>query len=270
MKKIIILFLLIAFTFVVSNAEQTDNIKDIWKFKLNISGSVNQGSYSNWQQSSGTNSFVWTLGVLSLLEMDNPSLYLRNKLKTEYGETKQGDDISKKALDRFELESILNFKSEYLVFQPFLKIDTKTQYNVFLDPVILAESVGVGKDFLPGFNIKIGITAREIFVNSQVRFTEDYSTPQIEKFKFQLGIGSVLEYESKWTSNMIFNSKLEIFSPYLFKFANVKMFWDNDLIFKCTDVIHVKFVLLIAYDEDWSKDFQMYENLNLGLVFNIF
>lgn len=269
MKNTLFCSIIVFFVSVVSCAEENKTNQEQWKFDMQLTANILQSSYSNWQMSSGTGSFSWSLGLLSCLKVDTEYNSWISKLKTEYGQIKEEGEIAKKALDRLDFESFLNFKTEAR-FEPFLRFNFKTQYNYFLDPAILIEGIGVGKDILPSLNIKIGIAAREIFVNTQTRFTENYSTDEIEKFKFQIGISSIIEHENKIMPNMLLISRFEAFSPHLLSFENIKIYIDNDLIMRINDLMNVKLTLLIAYDEDWSKDFQMYENLSLGFVFNIF
>lgn len=276
MKKFLILFLLINFSF----AQDTSRVEIITKATSGIN--ISQISFTNWAQG-GENSFSWTLfGNLSIATKSS-DWTTRNSLKFAYGRTKLGTQDFRTNDNEFFIETIISKNVGWAV-DPFFSnsirspittgysYKTKTPERIadFFDPGYVTQTFGFTYDRVKGIKTRLGVALQEIFTNRQRKYSDNPDTKdKVEAFKLETGIESVTSSEFLVMENIFYKGSLRLFS----KFENMKYWdirWDNTITAKVNNYVNVNFNFLVLYERKQSLKTQIKEALQLGLVYNIF
>jgi hypothetical protein len=108
-----------------------------------------------------------------------------------------------------------------------------------------------------------------VFTNVNTKYTDDPTTTKVETFKFDLGFESVTTSEVTLAQNLVLKSNLRLFSR--FKELSVwDVRWDNALIARINDFMNVNLSFLFVYQKDQSKQGQIKQTLQLGIVYTLF
>jgi hypothetical protein len=276
MKKFLILFLLINFSF----AQDTSRVEIITKATSGIN--ISQISFTNWAQG-GENSFSWTLfGNLSIATKSS-DWTTRNSLKFAYGRTKLGTQDFRTNDNEFFIETIISKNVGWAV-DPFFSnsirspittgysYKTKTPERIadFFDPGYVTQTFGFTYDRVKGIKTRLGVAIQEIFTNRQRKYSDNPDTKdKVEAFKLETGIESVTSSEFLVMENIFYKGSLRLFS----KFEKMKYWdirWDNTITAKVNNYVNVNFNFLVLYERKQSLKTQIKEALQLGLVYNIF
>lgn len=274
------LILLIPVNLVIA---QQDTTKTTGWFPKGIAGlNLSQIALSNWSQG-GDNSLTWTITGDFGLKYKNESITFDNTLKTAYGRTKLGDQEFRTNDNDFYLVNLVSKNIDDWAVKPYFsnsirtaltkgydyKTTPKTEIADFFDPGYINQSIGFIYDRYKYFTTRLGLGAQEIFTNVNTKYTDDPATPEIETFKFDMGLESVTNSEINVAQNLLLKSSLRLFSR--FKRLSVwDVRWDNSLIAKVNDFINVNVTFLFVYQEDQSKQGQIKQTLQLGIVYTLF
>ena len=90
----------------------------------------------------------------------------------------------------------------------------------------------------------------------------------MEKTRIEYGAESVTDLEYKVSENILFKSKLEMFSN-LVALNEVDVNWDNLVTAKVSEYINVSFNLNLFYDRNISKSRQLKQTLAVGLSYSV-
>lgn len=276
MKKFLILFLLINFSF----AQDTSRVEITTKATSGIN--ISQISFKDWAQG-GENSFSWTLfGNLSIVTK-SLDWTTRNSLKFAYGRTKLGTQDFRTNDNEFFIETIISKNVGWAV-DPFFSnsirspittgysYKTKTPERIadFFDPGYVTQTFGFTYDRVKGIKTRLGVALQEIFTNRQRKYSDNPDTKdKVEAFKLETGIESVTSSEFLVMENIFYKGSLRLFS----KFEKMKYWdirWDNTITAKVNNYVNVNFNFLVLYERKQSLKTQIKEALQLGLVYNIF
>jgi len=108
---------------------------------------------------------------------------------------------------------------------------------------------------------------------SQIVFPEPYAddpdTRKIEKTKVEPGITSVTNLKKQFNEDVIFTSKLDIFTD-LEAFNRIDMTWENNLTLKVAKHINVSVDLVLFYDRDITRKLQIKQVLAVGFTYTLF
>lgn len=247
-----------------------------------IIGNLNltQSTFENWT-AGGENTLAWQLNLNTDFTLDEEKYNWANKGKFTFGQTKIGDQDTRKSDDEINLESVFIYKLG-LYLNPFTSANFITQfakgYNYkapakiaisnFMDPGYITLSAGVG--YSPGDYLKtrlggaIKITSTRDFPTP---YADDPKTLELEKTKTEWGLISVIDYKRKIHNNIIYTSKIELFSN-LKAMNEVDVRWDNLFSSKVTEYIAVGLNIQLFYDRDLSIRRQLKEALTLGLTYS--
>jgi hypothetical protein len=246
-----------------------------------IVGNLNltQASFDNWTQG-GENTLAWQISLKTEFKLKQEKYEWVNATKFSYGSAKVGNNEARKSADEIKFESVYTRKLNRLL-NPFVAItaatqftagfkydgDAKTQVSKFMDPGYFTQSVGLG--YAPNEEIKtrLGVTVKETITSDfSVPYADEPDTPQIEKTKVEPGISSITEFKRNFDENILFNSRLDLFSD-LEAFDRIDVLWENNLSFKISKFFNVNFNVDLFYDKDISKRRQLKQVLAVGLTY---
>ncbi|MDP4218898.1 MAG: DUF3078 domain-containing protein [Bacteroidota bacterium] len=289
MKKYVvaaILFVAIAIPldgFAQQKADDKDTIKHGWTHSLISTLNLSQVSYTNWA-AGGANALAYNLLIDGRSIDEQVNTNWTTNYKFSYGQARLANLGLRKTDDKIDLESILAYKmSEH--YDPYASVTFKSQFTTsfvyddvagtktavsgFLDPAIATEAVGMSYRHAASFQTRLGVALRETFTNHYNVYTDDPSTPQIEKSKIEGGLESVTQVELALDDNILFKSKLELFAP--FKTMDViTVRSDNVLAMKVNKYIVSSLGVQLINDRVVTPRTQIKEVLALGLTYAIF
>lgn len=221
-------------------------------------------------------------GIFDAIYKSNPWL-LKNNLKLAFGRTKLGNAQFKTNDNEIYLENMLVYDIAWPV-NPFFSNAIRTvlakgyDYSKtpaepiaeFFDPGYITQSLGFTYSYDKYFTTRLGAAIQETFTKKYTRYSDDLGTlDKIEKFKLETGIESVSETSLPFVENMLFTSKLRLFS----RFNRIKV-WDirsdNTITAKINKYFNVNLNLLIVYEKDQSPRTQLKEALQLGITYTLF
>ena len=250
-------------------------------WKNTITGNLNfsQSSFSNWTQG-GENNWAWQLDLNGKFENKQEKYDWVTAAKISYGRTKVSDQESKKSADEIRLESVFTYKANTYI-NPYFAVtgesqltkgfdfsqSPKTEISKILDPGYFTESSGLGfepfKDFKTRFGVALKQTVASEFAS---RYSDDPKTAKIEKVRSEVGAEAVTDFSSKLSENILFTTKLELFSN-LASFEEIDVRWDNIFSAKVSKYIGVNFNFKLLYDRDISIRRQIKQVLGVGVTY---
>lgn len=282
MKKLIIVFLVLSGTYTFSMDDSLHQSN--WLYSGVAGLNISQISLNNWTQG-GDNALAFTLlGNFGAKYVDSPWTF-NNGLKLAFGRTKLGEDDFRTNDNEFYLESILSYSFGWAVDPYFsntvrtviskgfdYKVTPALQTSQFFDPGYITQSFGFLYHKLPNVTTRLGIAFQETFSNKfyYLGYADDPSTPnELEKFKFDTGVESVTEALYSIEENVLFGSKLRLFS----RFNSLDVWdvrWDNLITAQISKYFNVNFNVLLIYEKQQSPKTQLKEALQLGITYTLF
>lgn len=255
-----------------------------WKHSVVSALTVTQISFKDWAQG-GENALAWTARLDGKSTLDDTAFTLGNGYKMVYGQAKIGQTKSRKTEDRIEFESVLTYKLGTYV-NPYVGATLKTQFSTgvtvdaagvetpvskFFDPGYLTQSAGVGYQPLKEIKTRFGVALREIATSTYWTYANDPRTPPQDRVKIRIdgGFESVTDVELKLDDNVLFRSKLELFSP-IRKPSDATLRMDNALTATINKYMVVILNVMLINDERASTRLQVKEMLSLGLSYALF
>ncbi|MDZ7266589.1 MAG: DUF3078 domain-containing protein [candidate division KSB1 bacterium] len=251
-----------------------------WKKGLIGVLTLTQNSYSNWTQG-GENAVAWKGVIETLWENNQATINWKNTAKLAYGQVKQGDQEVRKSDDELRVESVLTYKvgkylNPYISFNGLTQIANGYDYSKqprllvsdSFDPTFLRQSMGMGYKASGNFVTRLGLSLKETIVGTQA-FRPLYGNTLDENVRVETGIESVTDFSHKLEENVLFTSKLEMFSAFE-HFDKVDVNWDNTLTAKLGKLFTANLNVRLLYDEDLSKKRQLKQVLGFGVSYTFF
>ncbi|MFQ5706955.1 MAG: DUF3078 domain-containing protein [bacterium] len=250
-----------------------------WKNQIVSTLNLTQASFENWTQG-GENTFAWQINLNTRFVHKEKTYVWANEAKFTFGLAKVGDKEARKSSDEIRLESVYTRNVGWLV-NPFFAGtvvtqfaagfqydgDNKTQVSKFLDPGYFTQSIGFGYARGDVFKTRLGATVKETVTNDfPAPYADDPNTAKIEKTKTEPGISSVTNFQQKLHENILYTSKLDMFSD-LEAFNRIDVLWENNLAMKVTKLINVSFNVDLFYDRDLSSKRQIKQVLAIGFTY---
>lgn len=266
-----------------SNAQQTQQEQPEYGLKKEIVATLNltQASFDNWKQG-GESSLAWQTSLDMNFDLDEEKHGWANSVEFELGFAKIAGEAARKSADDIKMESVYTRKLGHLL-NPFVAVtaqtqfvagfnfddnDQKTNISKFLDPGYFTQSLGLG--YTPGKNFKtrLGATLKETITSDFAKpFTDDPDTPELEKSRVEGGISSVTNFKKSFEENVLFTSRLDLFSD-LGAFDRIDVLWENNLTLKVTKYINVNLNVDLFYDKDISDKRQVKQVLLVGFTYS--
>jgi hypothetical protein len=283
-KKLLLLICLIVGISKISNA-QVDTAaapavaKDtLWKKGGIIAINFNQVALDNWA-AGGENSFSLT-GLTSLFAYyKKDKVVWDNNLDLGYGLLKQGTAKTRKNEDKIDLSSKVGYdayKSKwYYTFLFNFKSQFDNGYALPNDSEIVSKFLapgyftsGFGMDYKPNdhFSLYISpITSKITVVNDQALADQglygvdpaEYSTGIIpqkikdgKKLRTEFGASLTAKFRKEVMTNVVLNTKLELFSNYADHPENVDVNWELLIAMKVNKYITASIYTQLIYDDN--------------------
>lgn len=251
-----------------------------WKKNLIGALTLTQNSYSNWAQG-GENAVAWKGVFETLWENNQPKTNWKNTGKLAYGQVKQGDQEVRKSDDELRAESVLTYKvgkyvNPYISFNGLTQVANGYDYSnpavplvsEAFDPIFLRQALGLGYKPQENFVTRLGVAVKETIVGTQ-EFRPLYGNALDENVRVETGIESVTDFSQKLEENVMFITKLELFTAFE-HIEEVDVNWDNTLAAKLGKYFTVNMNVRLLYDENISKKRQLKQVLGFGVAYTFF
>ena len=278
--KFLAVLLIILFASQITSGQQ-DSVKlYTWTPMAAVGLNLSQIAFSNWTQG-GQNSLAISFLGTGGLKYYTENMKFKNDLKLAYGRTKLGSQDYRTTDNELYLESVLSRTFGWAV-DPYISNSVRTALGPgysydndttvaiagFFDPGYLTQSVGFTYDKLEKFTTRLGFAVQETFTNKYTQYSDDPTTPDIEKSKVETGLESVTTAELTLQQNLLYKSNLRLFT----RFRHMDVWdvrWDNSFVAKINDYVNVNFAFLLIYQKDQSPKTQVKEALQLGLTYTL-
>jgi hypothetical protein len=284
----VFIFLVLSFFVIIAGIswfeESCEAEEDEWgafEMTRRVVGALNitQNSFSNWA-AGGENSLAYALSLKSKFQNNQPKWIWIATGDFDFGQTKQGTDPIKKTVDKIEINGNYTYKLGKYV-NPYAAAGLLTQFTTgydysqtdtagnfvpksgFLDPLYLTQSAGAGFFIKPNLKTRLGLGFKETIAD---KYRDTYSGGK--RFKFETGIESVTDYETKLQENLLYVTKLSLFSSFA-HLTTVDMNWENTLSAKVSEYVSVNLYLIFFYDKDISNKLQIKEILAIGFTYTM-
>ena len=279
MKKSIVLFLVLSISAI--NAQTPDSLKNKWLPSLVTGLGINQVAFTNWVKG-GENSIAWSLFGDFKLNRESDLWNLKNQIKASYGRAKIGSGTYKTTDNDFYMEDVAIYNLGWAV-SPFFSNSIRTQVTKgydysqetalyisdFFDPGYVTQTLGFTYDKHPNIITRLGVALQEVFTNKFNQYSDDPDTEdKIEKFKLETGIESVTDLNLTVDTNVLYNSKLRLFS----RFESMDVWdvrWDNTLTAKVNSWLNVNFTYQLVYEKAQSPKTQTKQVLQIGIIYTL-
>ncbi len=278
MKK---LFLMILMLLSSSLFAEGDSLSGKWKPDGVAGINLSQIAFSNWAKG-GENSLSWVFFSNIHFNYDGSQYKLKNNFKFAFGRTKLGDAAYRTNDNEVYLENVLTYQVGWSV-DPFLSNTFRTNVSAgfdyksplepkvsdFFDPAYITQAIGFEYGKTKQFVTRLGLAFQETFTNKFRSYSDDPKTTAMEAFKFETGIESVTSTEFLIDDNLLYSSKLRLFS----RFDRISVWdvrWDHLITAKINKYLNVNFNVLVLYEKDQSPKTQAKEALQVGVTYNLF
>jgi len=242
-----------------------DSLIKKWKSGGNYTLTIGQGSLSNW--AAGGDQFSFTINTIlqlySYYRKDRNSW--DNTLDIFFGYINTTSLGSRKNDDRFDLISkygyslnkklnlatLFNIRSQFVRGYTYPN-NTKTFASTFMSPGYIIFSQGL--DFKPKKNLSIffsPLTARWVIVTDpELSRRGEYGVRPGTKSINQLGAFGTLTFEKNFTKNVLYKTRVDLFTNYKTNPQNVDIFMTNVLTAKFGKNLALNWNLDLVYDDD--------------------
>lgn len=254
-----------------------------WKHSLVSGLSLTQVSYSNWAQG-GENAIAYTVSADGMSTLSGPATLWENQYRFAFGQTRLGKQGLRKTDDVIDLASVytyvlgekLNpyasatFKSQFATGYKYDDAGTALPVSRFFDPAYLTQAVGIRYQPAPGIRTRLGVALREVITSRYTVYADDPKTfPEVEKTGVKGGLESVTDVEWKLEENILFVSRLSIFSPFS-DFGEPVVLNKTTLTGKVNSYITASLGFELIYDKVVSPQAQLRQAIALGLSYTLF
>ncbi len=292
MKKIILITSVLLFTSTIFFSQTTDTLKPVpnWTKGGMMSINFTQSSFTNW--AAGGENAVSASGMLNLFSnYKKGNLRWDNNIDLGYGLLQSGTSKFRKNEDKIDFTSkagryafykhwyysaLVNFKSQF--DNGYNLPDDSTVVSHFLAPGYVIGSIGLDyKSSDNSFNVFISpVTSKTTIVNNQRLADAGAYGVQAAKYDTVFGIYQKVEFGNKVRSefggylkftykkeilkNVIYGTKLELFSNYMDRPQNIDVMWENMLNMKINKFISASISTNLIYDHDIPVPVKRTEN----------
>jgi len=197
---------------------------------------------------------------------------------TSLGERKSDDRIDLLSKYGYEiapkwyLGALFNFRTQfangYTYSKDSLNRDVKTLSSASFAPAYVLLSLGIDYRPVDYFSIFISpITERWVIVsNDSLSAAGAYGVDPGKKSSNELGAFLSAKFNKEIAKNIVYTSRLDLFSNYKKKPQNVDLYFTNVLAMKVNKYISANIALDLLYDDDAIKHLQVRQLLGIGIT----
>lgn len=261
-----------------------DTIPKKWKKGGIFTFNLAQGSLSNWQ-GGGDNSSFSAVSFLNLFaSYKEGKITWDNTLDLGYGYinttslgTRKSDDridllskVGYEFTNKLYLTALTNFRSQFSPGYEYGKnavgAETKTKTSNFLAPAYLLASLGVNYKATPFMSIYISpITQRWILVQDDfLSSIGAYGVNPGSRSRSELGAFLSADFNKEIAKNVVYKSRLDLFSNYKSEPQNIDVFWTNVFALKVNRYLSANVNLDLLYDDNAIGRWQIRQLLGVG------
>lgn len=259
-------------------------VPGVWRKGGLFTFNLSQGSLSNWQGGGDKSSFSATafLNLFAFYKEDKHSW--DNALDLGYGYISTTSLGTRKSDDRIDLISkygyalskhwsagaLFNFRSQFTPGYEYFKggnsNQLKTKTSNFLAPAYVILSLGANYKPAPYFSVFVSpITQRWIIVNDNyLSALGAYGVTPGKKSRGEFGAFLSADFNREVAKNVLFKSRLDLFSNYKHDPQNVDVYWTNVIAMKVNRFLSANIALDLLYDNDAIARWQVRELLGIG------
>ena len=253
-----------------------------WKHGIVAGLTLTQVAFTDWAQG-GENALAYTVSADGKSAADEEVTNWTNAYKLAFGQTRIGGQGLRKTDDIIDLATVFTYKP-WTYVNPYVAATMKTQFakglaydgsgnetgvSQFFDPAYLTQSGGLGYQPIPGVKTRLGVAVREVVTSQFNQYTNDPSTPEIEKTTVDGGFESVTNIEWSLAENMLFKTQLELFDP-LKHLDEVVVRNTTTITAKVNKYISTIFSLQLVNEKRVSPKTQVKESIAIGLSYTLF
>lgn len=282
-----LLFLFFAFICLNLSAQETQDTS-YWKKGGMASLSFSQTSLSKWS-GGGDNALSTNLQLDLFANYAKGKVAWDNTLKLEYGLLKQGDDGTRKSIDKIDFvtkygykngghwfySALLDFKTQFAKGYEYASSDAGSDIKVsnFLAPAYILLSLGM--DYKPNetFSAYLSpITGKTTVVNDDdLSDAGAFGVDPGDKIRNEFGALSKLTLKKTIAKNVDLKSTLDLFTAYD-SFGNIDVNWDLKINMKVNEFLTASINTTLVFDddvefEDEGAKIQFKEVLGIGLAY---
>lgn len=238
----------------------------IWTNGMVFSMNIGQGSQSNWAAGGDDFSFSLNsyLGMYSRYKKDRISW--DNTLDLNYGIINTTSQGTRKNDDRIDattklgysitpnvnLAGLANFHSQFSKGYNYKSDGTRELLSNFMSPGYLLLSLGFDYRPVEGLSIFVSpITSRWVFVmNDSLSLKGSYGVDPGEHVKNEIGAFGSVNYNKKFSENITYSGRLDLFSNYKHNPENIDVMMTNLFTFQVSKILSANLAIDMIYDDD--------------------
>ncbi len=258
------LSLIIASKVEIPRPESEEPEPSRWTGGTRFQAGFSQLSLTNWAKGGydniALNTHVNIYRNYNVLE----DMFWENRLQIGYGFVQSFGEGYKKSDDKFMIDSKLGYRAinnffASATFSMRTQMTNGFTYPKDKEPVLVSApfapayfSLGVGMDYKPVKPLAINfslLTGNLVIVDKRELRTK-YGNEIDKSTKWELGAQLKIDYKHQITKKLNVTSTLNLFSDYLDKPQNIKVYWDLNMDSKINDYFSVNFRTNLIYDDN--------------------
>lgn len=253
-----------------------------WKNGLVAGLTLTQVAFTDWEQG-GQNALAYSVSADGKSVDDEEGTNWTNLYKLAFGQARLGDQGLRKTDDIIDLSTVFTqkvgsyvnpyaaatLKTQFAKGFMYNSDGTSTQVSQFLDPAYLVQSAGAGYQPTKEVRTRFGLALREVLTSSFNQYTDDPTTPGIEKSTVDGGLESVTNVDWNMAENVLFATQLELFDPFK-HFDEVVVRSTTAVTGKINKYMTAIFNLQLINEKRVSPRTQVKESIALGLSYTLF
>lgn len=243
-----------------------------------------QAAYRNWSQGGVNTISVTASSVFNLHYRENKFAYaLSTNLK--FGKAKLEGEGTRKTDDRIAVNNKFSYLFDDERWSAFGNINFATQfdegfdYNVaegedpiliseFFAPAYFTQIAGIAYKPTGYFTAEAGLALKQTIV-SNTELSTRYGLDPGEKFRFEPGYSTALNFEKTIASNVKLVSSFETFTNLQRNVRSTDIVFSNEIVGKINNYLNTTFQFVMIYDDDFSKKAQIKQVLSVGLSYSL-
>jgi hypothetical protein len=254
-----------------------------WDYNWVAGLNGSQASYRNWSQGGVNTISVTASSVFNLHYRMNKFAYaLTTNLK--YGRAKIEGEGTRKTDDRIAVNNKFSYLFDDERWSAFGNINFSTQFDEGFDydvaegeePILISEFfapayftqiAGIAFSPVEYFRAEAGLALKETII-SNTELSTRYGLDPGEKFRFEPGYSTAMNFEKTVASNVKFISSVETFTNLQRNVRSTDVVFSNEIIGKINNYLNTTFQFVMIYDDDFSTKAQLKQVLSVGLSYS--
>lgn len=267
----------------VNNAIIVSDTLRGWDYNWVAGLNGSQAAYRNWSQG-GVNTISVTASSVFNLQYRQEKFAYALTTNLKYGKAKLEGEGTRKTDDRIAVNNKFSYLFEDERWSAFGNINFATQfdegfnYNVaegedpiliskFFAPAYFTQIAGIAFEPIDFFTAEAGLALKETIVSDTTLSTR-YGLDPGEKFRFEPGYSTALNFEKTILDNVKLNSTFETFTNLQRNVRSTDIVFSNEIVGKINNYLNTTFQFIMIYDDDFSKKAQIKQVLSVGFSYS--